>query len=491
MENKELETGLLVKAINNPYISKNVISKNPGAIFRKKYTLWIAQELVSYYYLNDILINEDTLKEKIKSRINRENLKLKKLGKNEIPNSFVIGTMNYITELFKKDDNNNPEFVSDLEKYVKNSLTTTAILEESTTNDDTLAERVEKRIDDIKDISLVSCGDDSINIIQDIDKRTDIYENNFNEDTLYTGLKGFDVATGGIAKKEVACIGAASGSFKTGTMANLAYRYSLKGYNVLYVALEGREADMLLRFDKLFLNVNNNDIFEKGKISDSFIKKQEELYKKANENHKDKPLNLVFRQESPNTIDLSNLEKILVDEERTRGIKFDVMFVDYADLLKKRISDNEASVGEQLFQGLARIASQHDLLVWTGSQLNRSSNSAEVKSIENVEGSYRKINVTTFWATINVTKEEREQGYIRFHIDKIRNQYGNYNDDFIYMKLNQKTYKLEDESKEDYENHLELISGAKRATSKEKVEIKKEKEDDMIDFFNKQLQVNN
>ena len=90
MENKELETGLLVKAINNPYISKNVISKNPGAIFRKKYTLWIAQELVSYYYLNDVLINEDTLKEKIKTRINRENLKFKKLGKNEIPNSFVM-----------------------------------------------------------------------------------------------------------------------------------------------------------------------------------------------------------------------------------------------------------------------------------------------------------------------------------------------------------------------------------------------------------------
>lgn len=488
MKNKELETGLLVKAINNPYISKKVISKNPGAIFKDPYSLWIAQELISYYYLNDILINEDTLKEKLKSRINRENLKYKRLGKKELPSNIVTNMFNYVSELFKKEDNNNPEFVLDIEKYVKNALTTNAILEESTTADDTLAERVEKRIDDIKDISLVSSGDSSFNILQDIDKRTDIYQNNFNEDTLYTGLRGFDVATGGIAKKEVACVAASSGSFKTGTMANLAYRYSLKGYNVLYVALEGRESDMLLRFDKLFLNVNNSDIFEKGKISDSFIKKQEELYKKANENHKDKPLNLVFRQESPNTIDLSNLEKILMDEERTRGIKFDVMFVDYADLLKKRISDNEASVGEQLFQGLARIASQHDLLVWTGSQLNRTSSSSEVKTISNVEGSYRKINVTTFWATINVTKEEREQGYIRFHIDKIRNQYGNYNDDFIYMKLNQKTYKLEDESKEDFENHLSLIEGSKKATVQEKAEIKKEREDDMIDFFNKQLQ---
>lgn len=487
MANEHLEKGLLIKSLRTPYIAKSVLSKDIGALFNDEKNVWIAQQIYMYYTFNDVLLDEETLKEKIKKKVNTENRKNTKLGKEELSDEFTLGLIKRIDELYTTPDNDNPSYLADLEAYIKNNLTTKAILEESVNNDDTLASRVEKRIDDIKDISLVANNEESINIVSDIDKRTQLYEEGFTQDTVYTGLKSLDTVTGGLGKKSVACIAASSGSFKTGSLVNLAYHYTLKGYNVLYIALEGRASDMLLRFDKLFLNVSNNQVFNKGKVTPQYIKYQQELYKKAMEKHKENPLNLVFRQEVPNSLTLDDMENILIDEERRRGIKFDVLIVDYADLLKKRRADNESAVGEELFQGLSKIAGLHNVLLWTGSQLNRSAGVADVKTVDNVEGSYRKINICEFWATINTSKEEREAGYMRWHIDKLRNLYGNYSDDFIYWKLDQKNYKLLDETQQQHEEHVELIEGGKKQSAELKQKVKKERQEDMLDKFNKML----
>lgn len=475
MEDTTFQKELLKNGIIKPHITQTIISNNISVLFTGEFQL-IAKALGRYYALSDTLINVETLKEKVRQEINTLNKRAVKRGNEELSLENTNAILNTCDTLFEKP-NDNEVFLHDLESWVKNKLTIDAILQESTINDDTLAQRVETRISKIKDISLVTNFDTSLDITGDIQKRTDIYENAFKEDRLMSGFTPLDTLTKGLGKREVACVAASSGGFKTGTLTNLAYYYAKQGLNVLYITLEEQVENILVRLDKLFLNVDNSNIFQPdGTVSSQFITLQKDKYEQAN---KQKHLNLIYRAENPMTLTPDDIDNIILSEERNRNIKFDVLILDYADLLRKPASDNESLVGERLFQALSRIAHERNLLVWTGSQLNRSSNSADIKSIENVEGSYRKVNICSLWLTINVSKEEREQGFLRYHIDKLRNIYGEQKDDFLYVKLNKATFKLLPESSSELENHKALLDGTKSPDKTELV-VKKQKQDDMF-----------
>lgn len=479
MINKEIEESLLVKGINNKYVAKHILSKDTSSIFINKRNKLIADEVVKYYYLNDIYLDNKTLKEKVTKTFNELNRRNSKIGKPTFTEDQMVNTLKYVDYLFTLKDNNNPEHLKMLEDYVKNQLVTNAILRESANNDDTLAKRVINSINAIDDISLVVNDDKVVNVTKDMEKRRELYKEGFSSERLHTGLKSIDEVVN-FNKQEVVTFSASSGGFKTGTLANLAYNYTIQGYNVFYVSLEGRASDMLIRFDKLFLNVNNKGLFDSnGNINPEFLAKQSKAYK----DYENK--NLIYHYDAPNTLTLEDLEDLLITEERKNQIKFDVVIVDYADLLKHEEYSNESLSGEKLFQGLNKIANEHDVLLLTGSQLNRTNVEADVKTLANVQGSYRKVNVCAAWFTINSTKAEKEKGYIRFYKDKIRNRYGkNDSEDFIYLKVLPGTQKFEDETVDELEDHKATVKGADTKDYKDDIKKAKPKDGDLIDTMN-------
>jgi len=119
-------------------------------------------------------------------------------------------------------------------------------------------------------------------------------------------------------------------------------------------------------------------------------------------------------------------------------------------------SDNEAVQGEELFQNLSKLAQEENVILITGTQLNRSAGSQEVMTLESIEGSYRKINTTAFAGTLNGTKEERDGGFMRIYLDKIRNRF--VSDDYMLFKFDKGTMLLTDETDAEKVEHMSLIN---------------------------------
>lgn len=481
LNERELQIQLLVEGINSKYFTQNIIARNPSLLFTGARKL-IADAIIKYYANNDILIDKQTLKERVGLELDKVKRLKEKKGE-EFTSAHIAQTYGIVDKLYTMLPTNSEGLLSDMEHYVKDALIRGALLQETSNTDNTLASRVIKRIKEIDDINITETGNKAFDVFHDKNVRTEIYTNGFSEDKVTSSFKPLDKLTGGLSKGQVATVASSSGMFKTGTMTNLAYYYARSSHNVLYISLEEKQEDMLVRFDRLAMDIPTSDIFdEHGKVKSSFINSQENNYPKFSDK-----CHLVYKAERPDTITISKLHQIINNEERKNNIKFDVVFVDYADLLKNSAyASNEALGGERLFQGLSKIAHECNVLLWTASQLNRTAHSSDVKTIDNVEGSYRKINICSLWLTINVNKDEREQGFIRYHIDKLRNLYGKKDDDFLYLKINQGTFKLMAESPDETEIHKQLTSNTRKNSFKEQV-TKENKDQSMSDIINEAL----
>ena len=149
---------------------------------------------------------------------------------------------------------------------------------------------------------------------------------------------------------------------------------------------------------------------------------------------------------------------MILSVERVNSIKIDVVVLDYADLLKRQeYSDSESKAGELLFQDLVKLAQQTDTLIITATQLNRGASIEDVATLANVEGSYRKINTVAFACTLNSKGEEKDKGYVRWYIDKVRNGYWK-DDDFLYFRYDLKSFKLNEETPQEQEEHKMIVS---------------------------------
>lgn len=98
--------------------------------------------------------------------------------------------------------------------------------------------------------------------------------------------------------------------------------------------------------------------------------------------------------------------------------KFDLVIVDYADLLTSPTKSKEKR--HQLlsiFQGLRRIAKEFKIPVWTASQLTAKSFTKKFADLEDLEESkIGKAGTSSLVLTINMTPEEKEDGMCRIYI---------------------------------------------------------------------------
>lgn len=222
---------------------------------------------------------------------------------------------------------------------------------------------------------------------------------------------------------------------------------------------------MVLRLDRILTGAGVKDVFDfNGKIKESYLNTIDSYYDKLNKgNHKE----LLFYKSNPQTETVDSISHLIRRFERESNIKLDVVVLDYADLLKGAIGgDNEAQNGELLFQKLSKMANERDVLLITGTQLNRQAKFADVKTLAYIEGSKRKENTIAFGVTLNASPEEKKEGFLRIYLDKVRNSYG-YPDDFIYLKYNLKNMKLNPENDVEKAQHLSLIdsSGSQQSMS--------------------------
>lgn len=277
-------------------------------------------------------------------------------------------------------------------------------------------------------------------------------------------------------------------SHNTAFLTNLSYYYSVvSNHNVLHISLEELENDQNLRFDRIMTNSSMHDVFdEEGHATKDFFNKVDKTYSKL----KDKQVGrLIFEKHPTHTLTVEDLDARISYLENSLDLKFDVLILDYADLLNFGNGGFDSAyvsnAGEYLFEELSRLAQIHDIVIITGSQLNRGSSQAETLDMSLLQGSYKKKNVIAFGATINATPEEKKQGYVRLYLDKVRNDYG-FDDQFMYLKYDKNSMKLHAENDSQIEEHKALVS---QGISTKRPRVSKEnKTDSMIDVLNKSIE---
>lgn len=482
---RQKEQQILIRAMHSPYFTKQVLSKDVGALITTPILKEIANVVVRYYGTTDELLTLDTLNTKLEQRLIRR----ARVNKEEISEAAIDKLFQMNSILINSKEDNNEELLSDLESYIHTQLANEAILEEANAGSSHISERVAKRLDDINAIKLTGTKYEPLDILKDLERKDLLYQQ-FGNKKIKSGLKPLDILTGGgLEVGQIGLIAASQGTGKTSLLTNLSYYYAMVSKkNVLHISLEELDTDQVLRFDRVLANASIDDIFnrEDGTIKESFLNRMHNYYGAVNggNNHG----NIYFEKSTPLTLNVDDLRQMVNTVEREKQVKIDVIILDYADLLKKTAySDSEAQAGELLFQDLVKLAQETDTLIFTATQLNRGSGLTDVKTMDSIEGSYRKKNTIAFGATLNSTPEERSRGYIRLYLDKVRNNYG-FDDDFLYLKYDKKSMRIHAESPQEQAEHKSIVEQASNNRGGNKIPI--DNQASLSDIINEQLEGN-
>lgn len=302
-----------------------------------------------------------------------------------------------------------------------------------------------------------------------------------NADQIPISIQVYNEATGGgLGRGELGAIAAKSGSGKSLSMTSLANAYIADGYNVLYIALEELNGQMFRRISNAMLGKIYHeypDILDNlGKGKDRFLERltwtnnlaqiiTSKVYNKIIKQYEAKKGNrmgeLIFTRYSPNTVSVPDLRSIISNVMVAQQKKIDVIFIDYPDLISIDQSQGESFAGGRLYEDLRAITQEFNTVMWVASQMNRSApNEDGLLTVSSVQGSYRKINVTDFFASINGSSKERTEGFSRLYIDKSRHAPTATN---IYqLKVDEFTNNLRDETENEAIAHQALFDDNNR-----------------------------
>jgi len=486
MESEALiQKQLLYRALSSPYFSVEIIGRNNSVLFQgnENYQIY-GRILVNYYNVSKEPITEETFKLKLTKSLNQLN------SDGDLGSDDYTEYYNEVNDIFNSKVDTSDTMTEEVGNYVRKKLGEAAILESARRSSDEedfdLVKEVGERIEDINSLDISGQGNKVISVYEDYEEKNEIYKE-LARNKISMGIPSMDLATGGgLAKGEVGLIAARSGFGKTTTLTSFANSYTFNHHNVMYFSLEEMNSRMLLRFDRLALNKPANFILDKDShLTDEYKRKSKEFYSTA----LDKGIisNLYLYRTSPHTITIDQIRQIILRVERQNNIKLDVVFIDYPDLLLDNNSTgNESQDGGRIFQDIRKMAQDTSTLIWTATQLNRGSGDQETMTLDNVEGSYRKKNTVEFAGTVNRTKDEKENGFLRIYIDKLRNPDA-FDGDMLYFKYDKDSMRTLEEKDNDYVQHLSLLKQTESSTK----ESRKDKFEDEAEKRSKKAQMIN
>ena len=217
-----------------------------------------------------------------------------------------------------------------------------------------------------------------------------------------------ELTQGGLAGGELGVIVAPAGIGKTWILCALGAGAMKKGTKVVHYTLELNEAYVGLRYDSCFTGLPNQNLkYHMDEVKEGIGKIDGELVVKY----------FPTKTASVNTIS-AHLQKM-----RMMGKDFDMIVVDYADILRDTSNAREVrhALGN-IYEDLRGLAGEFDIPVWTASQANRSALDEDVIEAQKVSESYQKIMTADFVVSLSRKVEDKIGNTGRFHV--IKNRFG-------------------------------------------------------------------
>lgn len=228
---------------------------------------------------------------------------------------------------------------------------------------------------------------------------------------------------GGFSWGELEIIASPSGGGKSLALANLGLSFSMRGYNVIYFTLELAKELVGKRIFSMHSGIPYSDL--KGKL-DAAIETEQALRKDMNAN-----LGMFRLVNLPQRSSVSEIDSRVREMEIEFGRQFQIIIVDYADLMAprdKRIDPNNINqTGKYIIEELRgwakdlRTAQGLPTLCLTASQVGKDSMSEMDLNMNNLSGSAWKINTADLIFSVRTNKVMRENGKYELKILKNRN----------------------------------------------------------------------
>jgi replicative DNA helicase len=180
------------------------------------------------------------------------------------------------------------------------------------------------------------------------------------------------------------------------------------GFNVIHYTLELGEDYVGRRYDAYFTQIPVNKITQYKKDVSDIV---EQI-----------PGRLIIKEFPTGKATISTLESHI---KKCIDLEFqpDLILVDYVDLLRsKRNSKERKEEIDDIYVGTKGLARELNLPIWSVSQVNRAGSKDDIIEGDKAAGSYDKMMITDFAASLSRKKEDKVNGTGRFHI--MKNRYG-------------------------------------------------------------------
>lgn len=215
----------------------------------------------------------------------------------------------------------------------------------------------------------------------------------------------------GWGRKELTMIMGGAKAGKTTALINFAQAAALAGHNVLYVTCEVAARIIEERLDACVTSTLIKD------LTTSMKSVEAKLVALAARSGR-----LDTAEYPSGSLKPSQL-RTLLEKYRSRGIRYDMVVVDYADIMApdSRMDDvieNSKSIG----LGLRAIGFEFNCAMLTATQTNREGYKATVAKAEHVSEDFNKIRTADLVISINKTEEEAKKGEARLYFAASRNQ---------------------------------------------------------------------
>lgn len=316
-------------------------------------------------------------------------------------------------------DLSNPAYVADkVAEFARHRAIENAMLQAVTVLDGSSSSRFDKIGELMKQalsVGVITGGDD-YDYFKEIEARTKVREDKVAGKMVPTGITtGYPLLDKhlyhmGWGRKELSCMMGPAKSGKSMSLGDFAKNASMVGHNVLYVSLEVAKEIIAERMDASFSNTLMSDLHTNAKDVERAVRASH-----VGAGH------LKLRDFPSGSFKPSQLRRLL-DGYRDEGINFDLVIVDYADIMQAeyptdRLQDNLRSI----YIDLRAIASEYNVAMLTATQTNRDGAKASTAKATDVGDDFNKVRTVDILIGINATDAEIAAKEARLYFAASRN----------------------------------------------------------------------
>lgn len=229
-----------------------------------------------------------------------------------------------------------------------------------------------------------------------------------------TQWKQIDMAMdGGLSGAEIGVIVSPTNNGKSWILARLAAEAYLQKKNVMYFTLELTKPQVGNRLDAYFSNRNSRSIL-------SHIPEVKATLNQVNNGCK-----FMVSEHPMKTLTVTEMENIIDRKQDELNIKFDIVIIDYADLLLPSRKGKEINLYNELgviYMDIKALSQKLNIPVWTASQTNRQGYTADVLDMDKIGDSVKKVEVSDFMLSFSTNIGDQINRYTKVSI--LKNRFG-------------------------------------------------------------------